>query len=117
MGWSVLVVGGGSHAGPQRRVPAEGGSDQVVDLLARGAAGQTVIELQLDEADEEGVQRPARGQQLLRDLGEGPMGADHAGQRRDLAARPLDVPDDRLPFVWNRGHGDTKAAPVIPKAA
>ena len=103
---------------PKRCAPSEGRAEQLVDLTPRPGCRDTVTELDLDKADEERVQRTARGLELLRDLGERTVGGDHRGESRDLAARALAVPDDSTALVGRlKTHGVTKAAPVIPAAA
>lgn len=92
-------------------------SKQIVDLVTSVGAGQALVELDLDEANEERIERAAGGKQLLGHLRKRPSGCDHAGQRRNLASSTLNVADGGLPLVDERAHDDTKAAPVIPEAA
>lgn len=105
-------------SGADRRVAAEGGSKQLVDLAARLGDGHAVIELDLDEPHEERIQRSAGRQELLGDLGKRPAGGDHAGECGHLTGGALDVPDGGFPTrIARPAHGVTKAAPVIPDAA
>jgi hypothetical protein len=104
--------------GASRCATAERGSKQLIDLAARLGGGHAVVELDLDQPHEERIERPAGCQELLGDLGKGPVGRDHAGECGDLAAGTLDVPDGGTPSrIARPAHGDTKAAPVIPDAA
>jgi hypothetical protein len=54
---------------------------------------QAAAELEIDETNEERIERAPGGEELLGDLGE-PVGArDHAGKGADLAAGALGVAD------------------------
>ena len=92
-------------------------AQQVLDLVAGGRARQALLELDLDEADEQGIERPAGGEELLGDLGEGTPAADHAAQRQYLPTGPLDMPDRGVSVDRGAAHDDTKAAPVMPAVA
>lgn len=101
-----------------RRAPAERRSKQLVDFPSRNGGGQAVVELDLDESQEERIERATGGEELLGDLGKRAAGGDHASERRNLAAGTVDVSNGRIPVRCAKAaHGDTNAAPVIPDAA
>ena len=70
---------------PERR------SKQAIDLVPHLLAWQAVVELELDETDEQRIERAPDGQKLLRELGKRLGAGDHAGERANLAARALGV--------------------------
>lgn len=107
-------LGGGSprSPSPERR------PQQPVDLGTDLAIRERTEDLEVDEADEQRIERASSRGQLLRDLGEWLTGRDHPRKGVDLAASSLGVPSGGGPGVgvlWS--HCETKTAPVIPAAA
>ena len=103
---------------PNGRIPAEGGAQQPIDLIARIGGGHALGELDLDEPHEERIERSAGCEELLGDFGEGTAGRDHSGERGYLTAGALDVPHGGVAIrVVKPTHGETNAAPVMPAAA
>ena len=74
---------------PERR------SQQPVNLLPGPAGREAVAQFELDESNEQRVERATGGQELLRYLRERFAGPDHRRQRGDLAGRPLGMPGGR----------------------
>ena len=104
---------------PSRGSPSECRAKQSVDLFANLASRQAVAQLELDETNQQRVERAPGGQELLGDIGKPVSGGDHPGERRDLAARALRVTDGRAAVAGQdrATHGRTKTAPVMPEAA
>lgn len=78
-----------------------------------------MAKLELDQADEQGVERASRRQELLGDNGKRLGRGDHPCKGRGLAARTLGMTERGGPLIDRivRTHGWTKTAPVIPAAA
>jgi hypothetical protein len=91
-------------------VAAERRSEESIDLLTGNRIRDAVIELQLDEPEEERVDRSPRCEELLGDGSEGLPGRDHRRQGRGLAGRTLSMPDRRVSFAADE-HPDGSSLP------
>lgn len=99
--------------------PSKGRPQQAIDDVPGFRTWQAVAELELDETNEQRIERAPGCQELLCDFRERVGVGDHAGEGARLAARPLGVTDGSSPLVdgGQGGHGRTKTAPVMPAAA
>jgi hypothetical protein len=84
----VRQPGGGSPGSPS----PERRPQQPVDLGTDLAIRKRTEDLEIDEADEQRIERASSRGQLLRDLGEWLTGHDHPRKGVDLAASSLGVP-------------------------
>jgi hypothetical protein len=81
-------LGGGSTRSPSPELRPQ----QPVDLGTDLAIRERTEDLEVDEADEQRIERASSRGQLLRDLGEWLTGRDHPRKGVDLATGSLRVP-------------------------
>lgn len=98
---------------------AEHRPQEAIDLVPHLLVRQAVAELELDQTDEERIERTPGGQELLCDIWERLGAGNHASECADLAARTLGVAGRSGPLAdgVEGAHGRTKTAPVMPAAA